>query len=259
MKNFENVLAAALLAGTLTAGTVAVPAQAAGKGKPGDDRATATYVNEQTSSATADVEQNSSMKVRPGETEHYSGTNTSSITQSGETTTATVTESDGNLAVENTTEQKISNKAKVKQGTYKALPHSTLYYDATNISYIDQSAENTNTTVTKSHSNLKLKNTVKQEAHNTAEVEQGTVKALPHSTVYYEGTNESYITQYAENTDTTVTEAGGTLDAQETVEQDTSNTADVQQGVITEFKHSTVHDNGTNTSVVEQYESNTDK
>jgi hypothetical protein len=257
MKNLKNVLAAAVLAGTLSAGTVAVPAQAAGKEKSGGAGSTATYVNEQTSSATADVKQNSGMKVRPGETEHYSGTNVSYVGQSAEADTTTVTKSDGDLEVENTTKQKISNSARIKQGTYKVLPHSVLYYDATNISYVDQYAENTNTTVTKSQGKLKLKNTVQQEAHNTADVEQGTVKALPHSTVYYEGVNESYITQHAENTNTTVTESGGTAEVQESVEQDTSNVADVEQGVIEQFRHSTVHDDGYNVSVVEQYESST--
>jgi hypothetical protein len=248
-----------VLAGSLTAGTLAAPAYAADRGNSGGTEDSVTYSSEQTSSATAKIDQNSGMVVKPHQTKQYSGTSTTYVEQSGKTSNTTVTESDADLAVESTTKQKIFNKAVVKQGTYKALPHSVLYYDATNISYVDQSAENENITATKSHGNLKHKNTVEQEAHNTAEVEQGTVKALPHSTVYYEGTNLSYVEQYAVNTDTTATVSGGDADVDESVEQDTSNTADVQQGVITEFKHSTVHDNGINKSEVVQYEDNIDE
>ncbi|MEX5258109.1 hypothetical protein [Kocuria arenosa] len=253
---------ATVFAGALSVGTLTTPSLAAGGDSSGEPTAKtkSSTTAEQTARNTGKVEQDSGTKVLPHKTYTYTGTNKSAIEQQAENTSSTTAEAEGDLKTKNKTTQDASNAAKVEQGTMTALPHSTLYYDGANYSTIEQDAQNTTTTVTKSNGNVKSTNSVKQQASNTAEVEQGTVKALPHSTVYYEGINESYIRQDAENTDTTVTEAGGTADVRETVEQDTSNTADVQQGVVKEFKHSTVYHNntGSNTSVVEQSEKNTD-
>ncbi|MFI7743559.1 hypothetical protein [Kocuria rhizosphaericola] len=257
MRKIKKNMMVAVAAGLIATGTSTIPAHGAQTDRADIDHDSATYTSKQTSSADAEVDQNSSMVVRPHKTNYYSGTNYSSVKQSGSASNTTVTVSDGDLSVDNTVEQEISNKAEVTQGKVKALPHSILYYDATNISYVDQYAETENTTATGTTGNLKLKKSVKQSASNSVQVVQGEVQALPHSTVYYEGVNESYVQQHAENTDTTLTESGGTLEYHETVEQETSNTAVVEQGEIRQWKHSTVYDNGENTSVIEQYENST--
>jgi hypothetical protein len=130
------------------------------------------------------------------------------------------------LKQKNVAKQKAENYSYVEQGSVKAGTKSFVFYGGINQAEvdqdIDQDIDNTNESVSTAgasngkgpkqgqkkqpnpHSVTKQENRSEQKAENNSYVEQGTVKALPHSTVWYYGYNyadvDQDIDQDADNT-----------------------------------------------------------